>query len=87
MMHLIPMPAGGYAFVGKVPAALAFYSSKPEYLEYAAQSGPGIARKIAQREGGEFRSLSWPDRAAAEASALEWAGSPEELAKHYMEPI
>jgi hypothetical protein len=83
MMHLIPTPAGAFAFVGQVPAPLAFVSTDPKYLDYAAQSGPGLASKIAKREGGVFKTRSYPTREAAESAALEWAGSAEELAKHY----
>ena len=83
MMHLISLPAGGFAFTGKVPADLAFVYEDPKDLDIAAHSGPGIAERIAKREGRIFKSRSWPDRAAAEAAALALAGSPEELAKHY----
>lgn len=82
-MHLIPNPAGRFAFVGSVPAPLAFNCSDPEFLEIAAHSGPGIARKIAARQGGVFETRSFASLADAEAAALEWAGSAEELAKHY----
>jgi len=83
MMHLIPNPAGRFAFVGSVPGPLAYNYSDPEFLEIAAHSGPGIARKIAQREGGVFETRSFTSLAKAEAAALEWAGSPQVLAKHY----
>jgi hypothetical protein len=84
MMRLIPTPNGRFAFVGKVPAGLAYRYSNPEYLDIAAQSGPGVAAGIAKREGGTFEAITFVDRADAESAALEWAGSPEELAKHYM---
>lgn len=83
MFHLIPTPSGRFAFVGKVPGPLAYETSDPAYLETAAHSGPGFAAKHAAREGGYFRSVSFATAAAAEAAALEWAGSPDELVKHY----
>lgn len=83
MMHLIPNPTGDFAFVGKVPAPLAFLCSSDKYLEIAAHCGPGLAIKAAKREGGVFKTRSYPTREAALDAALEWAGSSDELAKHY----
>lgn len=83
MMHLIPSPSGGFAFVGKVPSALAFVCSDPALLETAAHCGPGFAMKAAKRAGKTFAPRTFETPEAANAAALEWAGSPEELAKHY----
>jgi hypothetical protein len=83
MMHIIPNPAGRFAFVGSVPAPLAFNCSDPDLLDIAAHSGPGFARKVAVKEGKVFETRSFASLADAEAAALEWAGSVEELAKHY----
>jgi hypothetical protein len=83
MMHIIKFPVGSFGFVGSVPAPLAFSNLDEDLLEIAAQCGPGFAAAKAKRSGREFKSLSWPSVAEAEAAALAWAGSPEELAKHY----
>jgi hypothetical protein len=83
MMHIIKYPVGSFGFVGSVPAPLAFSNLDEDLLEFAAQSGPGHAARYAAKTGREFKSLSWPSVAEAEAAALAWAGSPEELAKHY----
>jgi hypothetical protein len=83
MMYVIPNPAGCFAFVGCVPAPLAYNCNDPELLDVVRHSGPIVARRIALREGKTFETRSWHSLAEAEAAALEWAGSVEELAKHY----
>lgn len=72
------------ALLDTVPGqvTLSVFARKANMSE-AAHSGPGIARKIAQREGGVFETRSFTSLAKAEAAALEWAGSPQVLAKHY----
>lgn len=87
MFSILATPSGRFAFVGKVPAPLAFTGYNETDLEHAALSGPGLAQRIAKREGRDFRNLSWPSREEAMAAALAWAGSPEELAKHTAEPV
>jgi hypothetical protein len=57
--HVIQFPSGKFGFVGKVPAALAFEYDSEADVAIAIQSGPGIARKIAEREGRMFRVRVW----------------------------
>lgn len=65
----IQYPSGRWGFVGKVPAALA-YEGDADLIAVALQAGPGIAARIAAREGRAFASLSW----ATEAEALAAKG-------------
>lgn len=67
--HLISTPSGRFVFVGRVPSDLACEASSPDYIEAARQCGPAIAARIAAREGGTFRSLSWETEADAYAYA------------------
>lgn len=67
-LHIIKYPSGRYGFVGRVPAALA-YAGTPEDIQAATQCGPGIARKIAERNGREFRALVWDTEDEARAAA------------------
>lgn len=68
--HVIRYPSGKYGFVGKVPASLAFEYESEEDLKNAQQCGPGIAGKIAQREGRIFRTRTWDtEEAALQAAA------------------
>jgi hypothetical protein len=67
-LHVIQYPTGRYGFVGRVPAVLA-YRAAAEDIAAALQCGPGIARRIAQREGREFITLSWATEAEAIAEA------------------
>lgn len=69
-LHVLHNPAGTFHFVGKVPAELAFESSNPDYLKTAAQCGPGFARKIAEKEGGVFKTLTWATKEEAVAFAV-----------------
>ena len=87
MFNVLATPAGRFAFVGKVPAPLAFVGYNATDLERAAHVGPGLARKLAAKEGREVRTASWPSREAAIAAALAWAGSHDELAKHTAELV
>jgi len=87
MFNLLHTPAGRFAFVGKVPNPLAFTGYAEIDLERAAHAGPGLAMKLAAKEGRDFRTATWPSREAAMAAALAWAGSPDELAKHTAEPV
>lgn len=68
-LSIIRFPTGTYGFVGKVPAELAFNSSHSGDLENAALCGPGLARKIAEREGRTFETLSWASEGEAAAAA------------------
>jgi len=67
-LSVIRYPSGRYGFVGRVPAVLAYEGSE-EDMETAAHYGPGIARRIASRNGREFRALSWATREDALAAA------------------
>ena len=67
-LHIIKYPTGRYGFVGRVPAALAYQGSADD-MQAAAQCGPGIARKIAERNGREFKTLAWDTEAEARAAA------------------
>ena len=83
MFSILHTPSGRFAFVGKVPAPLAFTGYTEQDLDRAAHVGPGHAMRLAKLEGRPpFTTLSWPSREEAMAAALAWAGSPEELAKH-----
>lgn len=62
MPALIETPNGRWAFVGKVPDALAFESSNPDYIKQAKQHGPGLIEKIAAKEGGVFKNRSFATR-------------------------
>ena len=69
-LHIIKYPTGRYGFVGLVPSALAFNSQHGGDLATAAQCGPGIARRIAEREGRTFDRLTWStEEDAREAAA------------------
>jgi hypothetical protein len=68
-LSIIRFPSGTYGFAGKVPAGLAFNSSHPGDLATAATCGPGFARRIAEREGRTFETLSWATEAEAAAAA------------------
>lgn len=68
-LNVIQYPVGTYGFVGSVPAVLAYASDDAELLAIAAQSGPGLARSIAAREGKTFKTCTWATRADAIAAA------------------
>ena len=70
-LSVIPTPTGRWVFVGKVPSALAVEASSEEYVTKAAMFGMGIVRKIAEREGGFIRNVSFDTREAALARAAE----------------
>lgn len=67
--YVIKYPSGKYGFVGKVPASLAYeYDSEADVVT-ALRHGPGIARKIAEREGRTFKTRVWDTEEAALQSA------------------
>lgn len=66
--HIIQYPSGRFGFVGRVPAALA-HEGSAEDLETARICGPGLAQKIAARNGRSFATLTWASREAAQAAA------------------
>jgi hypothetical protein len=68
-VHIICYPTGRYGFAGRVPVSLAFDSTHEGDLDVAAHSGPGFARRIAERNGRTFDSLSWATEAEARAYA------------------
>lgn len=70
-LSVIRYPTGKFGFVGRVPAVLAFTSTHEGDIEAARLSGPGIARKIAEREGRTFETRVWNSEADAVASAKE----------------
>lgn len=63
--HLIQFPSGKFGFVGKVPVELAFEYDSIEDVKIAQHSGPGIAGKIAAREGRVFGTRVWDTKEAA----------------------
>ncbi len=67
-LHVIKYPSGRYGFVGRVPQVLA-HEGSPEDLETARTAGPGLARKIAERNGRTFTTLAWDTEADAIAFA------------------
>lgn len=68
-LHIIKYPTGRYGFVGRVPQCLG-HEGHPDDLAAARTSGPGIARRIAARNGREFTTLVWDTAEAAQAAAL-----------------
>lgn len=71
--HVIRYPSGKYGFVGKVPASLAYEYESEGDLRAAQQCGPGIAGKIAAREGRVFRTRVWDTEEAALQAAAKLA--------------
>lgn len=69
-LTLIQFPSGKWGYVGSVPAALAFEWEDDGDLKIALRSGPGIALKIAEREGRTFRTRVWDTEAEARAAAI-----------------
>jgi glutamate synthase domain-containing protein 2 len=67
--HIIQFPSGRFGFVGRVPVELAFEYDSIEDVKIAQHSGPGIAGKIAAREGRVFRTRTWDTKEAALHSA------------------
>lgn len=67
--YLIQFPSGKFGFVGRVPVELAFVYDSVEDVKNAQHSGPGIAGKIAAREGRTFGTRVWETREAALAAA------------------
>lgn len=68
-LSVIRYPNGRFGFAGRVPDVLAFSSTHEGDLEAARLSGPGIAKRIAEREGRTFESLSWATEDEAVAAA------------------
>ena len=75
-LHVNQYPSGRWGFVGKVPADLAYVANKAEYVAIAQLSGPGIARKIAAREGGSFETRTWSTQSEAVEAALAAGYNP-----------
>jgi hypothetical protein len=69
-LHIIQYPTGRFGFVGLVPAALAFEGST-EDMETARKCGPGLARKIAERNGRAFTTLVWDTEDEARKAATD----------------
>lgn len=67
-LSLIQYPSGKFGFVGRVPAVLAYVWEDESDLQAAAQCGPGIARKIAERNGRTFSTRVWDTEAEAIAA-------------------
>lgn len=63
--HIIKFPSGKFGYTGKVPVHLAFEYESVADLETARQHGPGLAMKIAKREGRVFRTRAWNTEEAA----------------------
>jgi hypothetical protein len=69
--HITQYPTGSFGFVGSVPRELC-YQGSAEDLETAWRCGPGLARKIAERNGRSFVTLTWSTREAAQSAADEY---------------
>lgn len=67
-LSVIRYPSGKYGFVGNVPAVLAYEWQDEGDLQAAKQCGPGIARKIAERNGRIFNTRVWATEAEAIAA-------------------
>lgn len=68
--NLIQFPSGKYGFVGRVPVDLAWAYESIEDVKNAQHAGPGIAARIAKREGRTFSARVWDTDAEARAAAL-----------------
>lgn len=73
--HVIQFPSGKFGFVGKVPVDLAFEYDSIEDVKAAQHSGPGIARKIAERNGRIFHTRVWDTAEDALRSAHNILGT------------
>jgi hypothetical protein len=71
-LHIIPNPAGTFHFVGKVPPQLAFIYESEEDVATALHCGPGIARRIAEKNGRTFASRTFPTAEAAAQALAEY---------------
>jgi hypothetical protein len=78
MINIIRNPVGTYGFVGRVPVGLAHKISggcaadRFTVREAVAISGPGIARKIAERNGIKFETRTFTTEAEAREFAEEY---------------
>lgn len=69
--NVVQLPSGKFGFTGAVPAILAFDFEDENDLKIALISGPGIAAKIAKREGRVFATRTWDTAEAALQAADE----------------
>lgn len=69
-LTIIQAPSGRFIFVGNVPPALAFEWEAESDLDAALHCGPGIAKKIAERNGRTFKSRSYETREVAQKEAM-----------------
>lgn len=72
---VIRTPSGRYQLAGNIPAGLAFDYQDESDLIAAIQCGPGIARRIAERNGRTFSTRSYATRAGACRAIAEWNGT------------
>lgn len=73
MLHIISFPSGRWGFVGKVPVGLAYPGATRGDVENIQQSGPGIARKIAAREGRNLSELTYATQEEARVAFCAFA--------------
>jgi hypothetical protein len=68
-------PSGRYQLAGTIPAGLAFDYQDEGDLLAAIQCGPGIARRIAERNGRTFVTRSYATRREACYAIAQWNGT------------
>lgn len=74
-VHAIQTPSGKWTFTGRVPDALAFFVSDPQYLKDAKQFGETVVRKLAAREGGYFMPVTFDTQQEAETALRQYQES------------
>jgi len=63
-LFVIQAPTGRFIFAGSVPTTLAF-DACDEDRDRAVLAGPRLARLIAEREGREFKTISFASKQEA----------------------
>ena len=73
MFAIISFPSGRWGFVGKVPVQLAYPGATRDDVENIQHCGPGIARKIAAREGRDLSDLTYATQEEARTAFCVFA--------------
>lgn len=77
-VSIIQFPTGSFGYVGSVPVNMAHKISggtcfqRKAIADAVVTSGPGLARKIAERQGVSFSTRSFDSRAEALSFAEEF---------------
>ena len=64
-INVVQFPSGRWGYAGRVPDALAYFSSDPSYHADAKGFGVTIVQKRAEREGGVYKRVSFETEAEA----------------------